>query len=202
MIPLTIATRSSHKTREIQEILGAKFTVSDLSERTDIPEVAETGKTFAENAILKAVAVSQYLPGIVLADDSGIEVDVLAGAPGLRSARYSGSGVDRQNVAKLLAELAKADPNKANPRANFRCVLAVAYDGALLKTFSGTVEGKIVDAPRGAGGFGYDPVFVPDGFDKTFAELPATVKNRISHRARAVAAAIPFLKALCPSTRT
>jgi XTP/dITP diphosphohydrolase len=197
---LTLATRNSHKTREIQEILGPGFAVSHLSGRADIPEVAETGKTFEENAILKAVAVSQHVPGTVLADDSGLEVDVLGGAPGVFSARYSGeSGDDSQNVIKLLREIARADPNKQNRRATFRCVLAAACAGELLKTFTGEVAGKIIECPRGAGGFGYDPVFVPQGFDQTFAELPAALKNRASHRARAVAAAIPFLKALRPS---
>jgi XTP/dITP diphosphohydrolase len=197
---LTLATRNSHKTREIQEILGPEFAVSDLSGRADIPEVAETGRTFEENAILKAVAVSQHVPGTVLADDSGLEVDVLGDAPGVFSARYSGqSGDDSQNVIKLLREITRADPNKQNRRANFRCVLAAACAGELLKTFIGDVAGKIIESPRGAGGFGYDPVFVPQGFDQTFAELPEAVKNRTSHRARAVAAAIPFLRALRPS---
>jgi XTP/dITP diphosphohydrolase len=199
---LTLATRNVHKTREIQEILGPGFTVRDLSQRTDIPDVAETGKTFEENATLKAIAVSRRLPGLILADDSGIEVDSLAGAPGVLSARYSGTRDDRQNVAKLLVEVARADPNKQNRRANFRCVLAVACEGVLLRTFCGTLEGEIIDTPRGTSGFGYDPVFVPDGFDRTFAETPATVKNRISHRARAVTAAIPFLKTPHPLTQT
>jgi len=197
---VTLATRNSHKTREIQEILGPGFAVSDLSGRADIPEVAETGRTFEENAILQAVATSQHVPGLVLADDSGLEVDVLGGAPGVLSARYSGeSSDDSQNVIKLLREITRADPNKQNRRARFRCVLAAARDGELLKTFTGDVAGEIIESPRGAGGFGYDPVFVPQGSDQTFAELPAAVKNRISHRARAVAAAIPFLKALRPS---
>jgi XTP/dITP diphosphohydrolase len=197
---LTLATRNSHKTREIQEILGPEFAVSDLSGHADIPEVAETGRTFEENAILKAAAVSQHVPGTVLADDSGLEVDVLGGAPGVFSARYSGeSGNDSENVIKLLREIARADPNKQNRRARFRCVLAAARDGDFLKTFSGDVEGRIIESPRGAGDFGYDPVFVPQGFDQTFAELPAAVKNRTSHRARALAAAIPFLKTLHPS---
>jgi XTP/dITP diphosphohydrolase len=192
---LIIATRNSHKTREIQQILGPDFAIQDLSAHPDLPEIAETGETFEENAILKAVGVSLRVPGLILADDSGLEVDALNGAPGVYSARYAGEPRDdRENVMKLLGELDRMDPNRHNRSARFRCVIAVARDGKPLETFSGTVEGTIADSPRGAGGFGYDPVFVPNGFNETFAELPATMKNRLSHRGRAIAAALPFLK--------
>jgi XTP/dITP diphosphohydrolase len=193
---LTVATRNAHKTREIQEILGAEYVVQDLSTRADVPEIAETGTTFKENAILKAVTVSRCVPGFVVADDSGLEVDVLGGAPGVYSARYAGEpGDDLHNIEKLLAELNAVDPKEQQRQARFRCVLAVARDGKLLKTFTGTIEGKIADSPRGKGGFGYDPVFVPDGFDETFAELPLATKNDLSHRAVALTAALPFFKA-------
>jgi XTP/dITP diphosphohydrolase len=192
---LTIATRNSHKTREVQQILGPEFAIQDLSERPDIPETTETGETFEENAILKAVAVSKLMAGIVLADDSGLEVDALGGAPGVFSARYAGEPRDdHRNVAKLLDELTRADARKDRPHARFRCVVALSDSGKLLRTFSGTVEGLIVDAPRGAGGFGYDPIFVPNGFSETFAELSPATKNSLSHRARALAAAGPFLR--------
>jgi len=195
---LTIATRNSHKTKEIQEILGPEFTVQDLSANSDVPEIAETGKTFEENAILKAVAVSQRVSGLVLADDSGLEVDALNGAPGVYSARYARSGNDRDNVQKLLQELERVNSGKQRREARFQCVLAVAWNGKLLKTFAGMIAGTITDYPRGSHGFGYDPVFVPNGFTQTFSELPAQQKNQLSHRGRALAAAIPFLQSQKP----
>lgn len=183
---LLLATRNPHKTREFAEILGKDYAVHDLSGHNHLPAVEETGSTFAENAILKAVATSQQFPGAVVADDSGLEVDALNGAPGVYSARYAGAGAtDQQNVAKLLAELAKHS-GSAPYLARFRCVLALAKEGRLLRTFEGVVEGTIVDAPRGSTGFGYDPVFQPIGFTQTFAELPLAEKNRISHRGRAI----------------
>ena len=185
---LLLATRNPHKTREFAEILGDGYAVRDLSERSDLPAVEETGSTFAENAILKAVATSRQFPGVVVADDSGLEVDPLDGAPGVYSARYAGAGAsDEQNVAKLLAELAKSAVGRPYS-ARFRCVLALAEGGKLLRTFEGTAEGTIVEAPRGSTGFGYDPVFQPIGFHQTFAELPPAEKNRLSHRGRAIEA--------------
>lgn len=186
MHPVLLATRNSHKTREFAEILGAEFVVRDLAEELELPVVEETGATFAENATLKAVATSRQFPGVVVADDSGLEVDSLNGAPGVYSARYAGEGAtDKQNVAKLLAELEK-HPGSRPYSARFRCVLAFAKEGDLLGTFEGIVEGTIVDAPRGSDGFGYDPVFQPLGSTQTFAELPSAEKNRISHRGRAI----------------
>ena len=183
---LLLATRNSHKTREFAEILGEEFAVRDLAGEPDIPVVEETGATFAENAILKAVAVSECLAGLVVADDSGLEVDALDGAPGVYSARYAGPAAkDGDNVALLLAELRKRCAGRL-PSARFRCVLALAREGKLVETFAGVVEGAIVDAPRGKDGFGYDPVFQPAGLTQTFAELPAEEKNRISHRANAI----------------
>lgn len=192
---IIVATRNPHKTKEIREILGAKFVIHDLSEHPDLPEIEETGKTFAENAILKATAVSRQIPGIVLADDSGLEVDALGGAPGVYSARYSGTGDDSQNVEKLLCELDRVDPKQQRRGAHFQCVIAVAHSGKVLKTFVGSVEGSIAEQPRGSGGFGYDPVFIPNGYSQTFSELPAVEKNQLSHRGRALAAAVPFLRA-------
>jgi len=193
---LTIATRNAHKTREIQQILGSEFCVRDLFGRTDVPEIAETGRTFEANAVLKAVAVSQHVNGLIVADDSGLEVDVLEGAPGVLSARYAGEPSDDwRNLQKLLNELEGVDPRAERRTARFRCVLAVAKDGKLLGTFSGTVEGTVTGPPRGMEGFGYDPIFVPEGLDRTFGELPAGTKNQLSHRSRALAAALPFLTA-------
>ena len=186
MRQLLLATRNPHKTREFAEILGDEFVVRDLSTETEVPAVEETGATFAENAILKAVATSRHFPGVIVADDSGLEVDALNGAPGVHSARYAGEGAtDKQNVAKLLAELT-ALPNSQPFAARFRCLLALAREGKVLRLFEGVVEGVIVETPRGADGFGYDPIFQPAGLAQTFAELLPTEKNRISHRAQAI----------------
>lgn len=186
MRQLLVATRNAHKTREFAQILGEEFVVRDLSGEMELPAVEETGATFAENAILKAVATSKHFPGMVVADDSGLEVDALNGAPGVRSARYAGEKAnDQQNVAKLLAELA-ARASGQPPSARFRCLLALAREGKVLRTFKGVVEGVIVGAPRGSGGFGYDPVFQPAELTQTFGELSPVEKNRISHRAQAI----------------
>jgi XTP/dITP diphosphohydrolase len=183
---LLLATRNAHKTREFAEILGQDFVVSDLSTESEAPSVEETGSTFAENAILKAVAVSKWSGGLVVADDSGLEVAALAGAPGVYSARYAGPGAtDAENIARLLSELRECAAQSA-VTARFRCVLALARQGEVLETFDGVVEGTIVDPPRGDGGFGYDPVFQPLGLGKTFGELPPEEKNRLSHRAQAI----------------
>jgi XTP/dITP diphosphohydrolase len=186
---LLMATHNAHKTREIRRILGAKFAVRDLSERPDISKPVENGKTFEENAILKAIAVSRELPGLVIADDSGLEVDALDGAPGIYSARYAGeNATNKANIEKLLSELARQNVPAAERQARFRCVIAVASDNKLLRTFEGLVEGTIVDLPRGSRGFGYDPIFQPNGSDQTFAEMAPRLKNKISHRAKAIAA--------------
>jgi len=180
-----LATRNPHKTREFAEILGNGFEVRDLVDALELPVVEETGFTFEANAILKAVETSKHVQGLVVADDSGLEVDALGGAPGIYSARYAGEeAADADNVAKLLAELARHPLGPHSAR--FRCALALAREGALLGTFHGVVEGTIVDGPRGGEGFGYDPVFQPLGFSQTFGELSAVEKNRISHRARAI----------------
>jgi XTP/dITP diphosphohydrolase len=183
---LLLATRNSHKTREFSEILGGEFVVRDLSEELDAPVIEETGSTFAENAILKAVGISKRSPELVVADDSGLEVDALDGAPGVFSARYAGPGAtDVENIARLLSELSAVSKERL-PAARFRCVLALARHGEVLGTFEGAVEGVIVNSPRGRSGFGYDPIFQPNGFAHTFAELSTAEKNQISHRAQAI----------------
>jgi XTP/dITP diphosphohydrolase len=188
MQPLIIATRNAHKTREFAQLLGEEFKVSDLTAHPDIAPGVEDGQTFAENAIAKALFASKTVNGLVIADDSGLEVHALGGAPGIFSARYAGeNATDEQNVDKLLRELS-ADSVPPSRRARFRCVLAIARRGKLIDTVEGRVEGNIADEPRGKGGFGYDPVFVPAGFDHTLAEMPAELKNQLSHRARAVLA--------------
>jgi XTP/dITP diphosphohydrolase len=184
---LIVATRNPHKTTEIRQILGSDWIVRDLTTHPEISGITESGTSFEENAKLKAVEVSRKLPGLVIADDSGLEVDALGGAPGLHSARYAGaSASDKERIAKLLNRLAEVYASGDQRRARFRCVLAIARDGNFLATFEGIVEGKISERPRGSHGFGYDPVFIPNGFQETFAELPAEVKNNISHRAKAI----------------
>ena len=185
MKELILATRNAHKTREVQQILGPEFIVRDLTGHPEIPETNETGTSFEENATIKTIAASRSLPGLVIADDSGLEVGALSGAPGIYSARYAGENArDADNVDKLLRELRSS----AERAARFRCVIALARHGKVLGTFEGAIEGTIVDLPRGTNGFGYDPVFQPNEFAQTFAEMPADLKNKISHRAKAIAA--------------
>lgn len=189
MHQILIATRNSGKAREFRELLGSDFAVSDLSGHPEIPEIAETGQTFLENAQLKSVAVSQRIAGLILGDDSGLEVDALGGAPGIFSARYSGaSATSSSNIRKLLADLGLHDPEGSRRSARFRCVLVLAQAGQVINHAEGVVEGEIVESPRGSDGFGYDPIFQPLGYSETFAELPAATKNVISHRAQAVKA--------------
>ena len=194
MIALLVATRNPHKTRELQQILGSDFTVCDLRAHSEISEIAETGTSFEENAKLKALAVSRKLPGLVAADDSGLEVHALGGAPGIYSARYAGTNAtNKERIDKLLEELARVDAKKEQRSARFRCVLVLARNGDVLGTFEGIVEGQIADRPRGSHGFGYDPIFVPNGFQQTFGQLRPAEKNQLSHRARALKKLRAFL---------
>jgi len=182
---LLLATRNAHKTREFRELLGRDYNVIDLAGFPEIAMPQETGATFAENARLKAVSLSTDQNLLVIADDSGLAVDALGGAPGIYSARYAGENAsDAANIKKLLRELKSV----AHRAARFRCVIALASAGKLLGTSEGAAEGIIVDPPRGNAGFGYDPVFQPNGFEQTFAEMPSQLKNEISHRAKAIAA--------------
>jgi XTP/dITP diphosphohydrolase len=187
VIELLFATRNPHKTREVREILGTDFTVRDLRACPKIPDPDESGASFKENATLKALAVSETLPGFVAADDSGLEVDALEGAPGIYSARYAGvNATEQEKIAKLLRELARTGASGDARHARFHCVVALARNGNLVGTFQGIVEGTIADRPRGNGGFGYDPIFIPETFKETFGELSAEVKNTISHRAKGI----------------
>ena len=184
---LILATRNEHKLQEIQRILGPKIAIRGLSSRDEVGEIDETGSSYEENAILKAVMVSRKVPGLVVADDSGIEVDALDGRPGVHSARYGGTNAtDEGKINRLLNELARVRAKNDQRVARFRCVLAVARDGQVLATFEGIVEGRIAERARGLHGFGYDPIFIPDGFENTFGELAEEVKNNISHRAKAI----------------
>ena len=187
-----MATRNVHKVEEIRAILSA-FEVLDLSVLTDPPEVEETGSTFLENAILKAQAISELTDALVLSDDSGLEVDSLGGDPGVYSARYAGEdGNDFLNNEKLLREM----DGQSERTARFRCVIVLARGGNVLADFSGAVEGHILQRNQGEGGFGYDPLFVPDGYERSFAELGEEIKNGLSHRSRALEGVVDWLRQL------
>lgn len=185
MTEILFCSSNAHKLREVREILGPEFLVHDISVLGPYEPPEETGSTFAENASLKAVAASQRWPGWALADDSGLEVDALNGAPGVLSARYAGPGAgDRGNLDLLLQNLRHVAEKDRTAR--FRCTLALAREGRVLHVCHGTVEGVISLEPHGCGGFGYDPAFIPEGHHQTFGELPAEIKNSISHRRRAL----------------
>ena len=183
--PLLVSTRNAHKVVEIRQILGTGFNVADLSAIPSFPEVEETGATFEENAALKALAVSAQFDGWVIADDSGLEVDALGGAPGVRSARFSGDhATDASNRSLLLEKLESIRGKERSAR--FRCVIVLSRGSQILASFSGSIEGVIINQEKGEGGFGYDSLFVPDGHCETFAQLGAEIKNALSHRARAL----------------
>src|SRR5512133_1765664 len=197
VIELVVATRNRYKTREIQHILGPEFRVRDLGAHPEVSEIRESGTSFEENAKLKALAASKQLPALVIADDSGLEVDALGGAPGIYSARYAGANAtEKEKIDKLLRELARVRATDDGRRARFFCVVALARNGDLLGTFEGTVEGRIADKAQGDSGFGYDPIFIPEGLKQTFGELPTEVKNTISHRAKAIRALADRLRRL------
>lgn len=191
---LLIATKNGGKAREFQVLLGDQWTVQTLVDLPDAPEVMEDGETFEENAIKKAVAFTEGYDGVVLADDSGLEVDALDKKPGVYSARYAGENPkdDVKNLQKVLKEI--KDIPAERRQARFRCVLALARWGTVIKTVEGVCEGSIALAAQGNGGFGYDPIFVPGGYDKTFGELSLEVKNGLSHRAQAIAKVLPLLR--------
>ncbi len=206
MRTLLIATHNPHKTAEIQSLLGAPYRCRHLAEFSNVPTVIEDGVTFAENAGKKALALASWweatqtgsVVDFILADDSGLEVDALAGAPGVHSARFAalasgqpGNATDADNNTKLLALL--KDVPVERRAARFKCVIAVAQGNPQpgvtaenLQLFTGVCEGRVALMCRGQNGFGYDPLFIPAGFEQTFAELGATFKNRLSHRAQAL----------------
>ena len=184
---LLVATSNAHKTQEIAAMLGAGWRVEDLKSHPYLGSPEEDGDTFEANARIKAEAASRALPELlVLADDSGLEVDLLDKAPGVTSARYAGPGAtDAANRERLKRELQALGVEGSTAR--FRCCLAVARGGETLAVFSGAVEGRVILQEQGGGGFGYDPLFIPQGHSDTFGVLPAEVKNELSHRARALA---------------
>ncbi|KAB2642887.1 MAG: RdgB/HAM1 family non-canonical purine NTP pyrophosphatase [Verrucomicrobia bacterium] len=187
---LIVATRNPHKSSEIRAMLGDTWEVLDVNDFAQLPVIEETGHTFLENARLKAQGISRLVAGWVLADDSGLEVDALGGGPGVWSSSFGG---EEGNHAKNNARLVSAMRGQAVRGARFRCTMVLAKAGIAQADFCGTVEGRITDEPQGEGGFGYDPLFIPDGYQLTFAELGQNIKNRLSHRAQALTQAVGWL---------
>jgi XTP/dITP diphosphohydrolase len=195
MLQILAATTNKHKIQEFQAMLDASADssrVGIISPDTikGFPEIIENGTSFEENARIKAGQAARYADMAAFADDSGLEVKALGGAPGIYSARYGGENATyAEKMAKLLDELKNFDDRQAR----FVCVIALAYRGDIVETFRGEVTGRIAFEPRGMEGFGYDPIFIQDGYDKTFGELGEDVKSKISHRARAFALAAEFV---------
>ena len=196
MLEVVIATGNRHKTRELTGLLrvpGVRW--RPLADFPGAPRAAETGRTFDENAARKARAIARATGRWALADDSGLEVEALGWGPGVRSARFAGRhGDDRANNAKLLRALAGLPP--PGRRARYRCSLALASPAGVAAVARGAWSGRIAEAPRGRRGFGYDPLFFVPRFGKTVGELPASVKRRLSHRARAARRLRPVLRRL------
>ena len=192
IVRIVLATGNPHKLREVREIMGTHFDIVGTDTLEGYYEPEETGLTFTENAEIKALAASARTTDWVLADDSGLEVDALDGEPGVHSARYAGAQGDHEaNIRLLLQNLEGVPASKRTAR--FCCVLALAKNGNVRLHCKGKVGGRIAFEPGGKNGFGYDPVFVPDGFSKTFAELDSATKHSMSHRGRALEAfAIQF----------
>ena len=195
MLQLLAATTNKHKVEEFKSMLNdlsSKVNIITMDAIPNFPELVEDGKSFEENAERKAEQASAYADVVAFADDSGLEVEALDGAPGIYSARYAGEGAtDAQRIGKLL----NAMKGQTNRKARFVCVIAIAYRGDDVATFRGEIRGTIADAPRGTRGFGYDPVFIPEGYDKTFGELGPEIKDAISHRAAAMIKTIKFIRA-------
>lgn len=192
---LLIATQNPGKIAELRAMLdGLPVAVAGLDSIPAIGAVAETGATFAENARIKAATYAVRADTYALADDSGLEVAALGGRPGVHSARYAGENTAfSEKMRVLLGELDKLSSGDRSAR--FVCSVAFsAADGTILARSEGVCTGTIAHAPRGTGGFGYDPIFIPEGYDRTFAELPPEAKAQLSHRARAISKIIPYLR--------
>ena len=187
---IVVATNNAHKLKEIAAILGQEIELLSLKDIQCFADIPETADTLEGNARQKAMYIYENYGMDCFADDTGLEVEALGGAPGVYSARYAGDGHDSEaNMQKLLKELA----GKENRKAQFRTVICLIRNGKE-HLFEGIVKGEIIQEKRGGAGFGYDPIFVPEGYDLTFAELGDDVKNTISHRARAVEKLCQFLK--------
>ncbi len=194
-LELLIATSNAGKLRELKVLLaGLPFCVKGLGD-IQVAEVEETGATFAENAELKAAGYARQTGIWAFADDSGLEVEALKGAPGVFSARYGGPHTDYTSKMQLL--LAAIKNAEAGRHARFVCAIAVADPSGRIKAAAtGVCRGTIAAIPSGSGGFGYDPIFIPNGYEQTFGELPGSIKSKISHRARAYDEILPFLRGL------
>ena len=197
---VVLATRNAAKLRELARILGAEdsggvqIRLAGLDEFPGAPDVPETGATFEENALLKARAIASYTGLPAVADDSGLCVDALSGMPGVLSARWAGGhGDDRANLELVLAQVADVPDTRLG--AQFVCAAALVVPVGRETVVTGRVEGRLIRSPRGSGGFGYDPIFLPDGFDQTTAEMTAEAKDAISHRGRAFRTLAPFITA-------
>ena len=189
MANVVIATSNAHKVEEYKALMGDdSIELQSLLDYPGFPDVEENGTTFTENASIKAVAASKYCDAPAFADDSGLEVFALNGEPGIYSARYAPT--DKERIAKLLKNL----EGKEDRRARFVCVIALAFNGEVIETFEGEIRGTIGFEPKGDNGFGYDPVFIPEGETRTFAELSSAEKNSISHRANAFRKAAEFVE--------
>jgi len=186
---LVFATNNSHKTEEVANILAPEYQVLNLKDINCLVDIPETGSTFAENATLKSTYVYQNYQLDCFSDDSGLEVDVLNNEPGIFSARYSGVKDDNTNLQLLLKNM----EGKSNRKARFKTVISLLKNGEN-HLFEGVIEGTIRTEPTGTKGFGYDPIFQPNGYDVTFAEMEMSEKNRISHRALAMQKLIDFLR--------
>lgn len=186
---LVFATNNKHKIKEINDLLDDNFTILGLADKGITEDIPEEAETLEENALFKARYVHEKTGLNVFADDTGLEVPSLGGAPGVHSARYAGESKSfDDNIEKLLREM----KDMTERSARFRTVIALILDGSEY-LFEGTVEGEIIRQRRGSGGFGYDPVFLASGYDLTFAEIPLSEKNRVSHRAKAMRKLIGFL---------
>lgn len=183
---IVLATRNKKKIEEIKRITaGMAISIFTLEDFLGCPDVEEDGATFEENAVKKAVTVARYIGKPALADDSGLEVYALNGAPGTLSARYAGEGADdEKNIEKLLYEMRSIVEEKR--KARFVCCVALALPDGSVNTFYGYSEGRIGTEPKGFNGFGYDPVFYPEGYDRTFAEMSGEKKDAVSHRGKAL----------------
>ncbi len=184
---IVFATKNEGKVKEITEMLASMdIELVSLNHFKSVPEIIEDGKTYLENAFKKAKIISEFTGETVLADDSGLQVDILGGEPGIYSARYAGEGAtDEENNAKLLAKI--KDVPKEKRAASFFCALVLYYQDGNYNSFEAEWEGRIIDERRGTNGFGYDPIFLSPLLNKTAAELPPEIKNAISHRGQAFA---------------
>jgi XTP/dITP diphosphohydrolase len=191
---IVLATRNEKKIEEIKRVIGdMPVSILTIDAFPECPEVEEEGVTFQENAVRKATTVAQCTGKPSLADDSGLEVNTLSNAPGVLSSRYAGEGAtDGKNIEKLLYEMRSIVDEERNAR--FVCCLALAFPDGRVEIFSGQVEGRIGREPKGSHGFGYDPLFYPEGHNKTFAEMPADDKDTLSHRGKALRAFQKYLR--------